>query len=99
MVYRRGMSRVRRFVVAGMLFSCFAGCFLGFRLREFGYAGGYELVVPVEEFLDVGGIYAVLIEIGKNLGKESAYFVIGAETFYVDRLTASPGLYGLKNLA
>ena len=79
-------------VVGGL--GCFSGFVLGdFLVLELGDAGGYKLIVPGEEFADVGGIDALLVILGQNCLEVCTHGGIVADGLDIDFLSVVCFLY------
>lgn len=85
-VSRRILFRCGGFVGG---FCSLGGLVLGdFLLLELGHAGGDELVVPGEEFADVGIVDLLAVEVGKDGGEELAHGLVAGKTLDVDGFAA-----------
>ena len=83
---------------SGLFCSLFLLLF-GLLIYKFCDSGGQKEVVPREYFLDVVGVDAVFVEIGKHLFEVSTQGGIVGECFKVDGFGVGLGLDGVKHLS
>ena len=81
------MSRGRECVLRPKLFDFFGSSLFGvFGFgSKVGDTGPDECVVPIKEFLDVGGVYALAIVFGEYFAEVFTYFGVSAQGFNIYR--------------